>query len=357
VDSCIISVLRFWLQQNSSGMKKSPSWPAAGDLPPFCQLLLNHGFLGVYEAFLKKNQLWDQAPLEIRDFLEKGLAAQWTANMHLAALQDWVSDLLEEENVSFLIFKGLPLSERLYGNALIRPVGDVDLVVKPKDFVDVYSFLKDKGFRVQKSVSEEYYRKNHFHLPLVSEKFPGILEVHWGLSDHRFSFPIEEIFSRLERQKISERDLWIMDPTDEILYLTYHHANHYLLFRWIWLMDVTLWLIRYGNKIDYQELAQRMKRFRLQKPFLASLYYCQYYFRENIPADIRFKLEDFYREQSFIHKQRKLLHFLADPKKPFSNRVVKYSWARKSLALSLVSGVSHKANALARKIYGATLGK
>ena len=306
--------------------------------------LTSHGLLGFYEDALKRNQIWNKISSSFQRQLEKGVCAQWTSNLQLARLQDFVVKILKEENVSFILLKGLPLSERLYQNAMLRPSGDVDILLHPKDWRKGIDIFKMKGFK------PHLFNDSSFHITLCHQNFPGNLEAHQRLSDERFSISVMDIFNRSKIKKISDQELLVMDPTDELLYLTYHHACHYLLYHWVWLFDVFQFVQVHHHLIDWRELAIRSKKYHLKNCLFPSLKYCHFYFghcwSNSVKKELDFLLEQNGEELSFQIAS----HFLANLSKPFHSKVSRFRWARRIYGFFLTEGSIRKLRAFSQKV-------
>lgn len=113
-------------------------------------------------------------PVNERCVLEKEyLHNRSKADRYLAEIC-LVKTLLSEHHIPFRIIKGLPLSQMLYGSPYDRTVGDIDLLVSPDDFEQVYLLLQDLGYRqwtYYDAASDHLFTTNSSALNLRSDYF------------------------------------------------------------------------------------------------------------------------------------------------------------------------------------------
>ncbi|HAU1182207.1 TPA: nucleotidyltransferase family protein [Legionella pneumophila] len=145
-----------------------------------------------------------------------------------------INELFQQYNIPVIHLKGLPLSQKLFGDPLIRQSCDIDLFISPQHLEqadeiffengiirDKYSFLHDvnklKKHRVLKDVS------------YVAEKYGIKIELHWRLFrwKNKFNQPFEFYWNNKVPLLVGDKNLfYTLSPIDEYLYLAVHGANH-----------------------------------------------------------------------------------------------------------------------------------
>jgi len=112
---------------------------------------------------------------------------------------------------------------------------------------------------------------------------------------------------------------------------------------------VARFIQRFGHEIDWQELPKRMKSYGLKYSVQASIKYCHYFFFDCFSPKIRNNLETFLRQNRLPGLSRDIIYHLADPRRPFDNRVTQSQWARRALALLLIQGLGRKISSIISK--------
>ena len=293
-------------------------------------LLLAHGLLGFYGRKISPSPAG----------VQKGLAAQWAITLRLAGLQDLVMRVFAGAGIPCLILKGSPLSERLYDDALIRPVGDVDILVSPGEAQRAFEALRGEGFR------EIVSKPDHFHRSFQRPGHRETLELHHDLSDGRFSFPIPDIFARRGSVRLSGQEVAVMHPCDELLYLTAHHAHHYLLGRFMWLMDVAFFIERYGERIDWNAFVERARAWKLRHAVWASFAWAEHFFGSRWRSAERESVGRVIRLFCPPAVTRQWIKFFASRETPFSARVHTSAQAGRWLALALMDSPTSRVRQL-----------
>ncbi|HAT7073872.1 TPA: hypothetical protein JAN90_14130 [Legionella pneumophila] len=145
-----------------------------------------------------------------------------------------INELFQQYNIPVIHLKGLPLSQKLFGDPLIRQSCDIDLFISPQNLEqadeifleneiirDKYSFLHDinklKKHRVLKDVS------------YVAEKYGIRIELHWRLFrwKNKFNQPFEFYWNNKVPILVGGKNLfYTLSPIDEYLYVAVHGANH-----------------------------------------------------------------------------------------------------------------------------------
>ena len=140
----------------------------------------------------------------------------------------YMNDLLREFNeskVHVVWFKGELLQNALYMDHIIRPVGDIDVYIKPEQFEQGMSLLKSNGFVFFDSEAD----KNVHHIRFIKGHVK--LELHKKFLNPFTS--IDEKFFHDHLKEISFQDNFCLgfDHSATFLHLLYHVYMDTLLFK------------------------------------------------------------------------------------------------------------------------------
>ncbi len=170
-----------------------------------------------------------------------------------------VTHHLESAGVPVVSFKGPTLALALYGNGMVRPSADIDLLVPRADVRRAHALMRELGYAHEAQLSpsqerEHLRRDSVFNLqrpapPNVAALFPQGLavELHWAITSP--CLPFDFFYESVERGlhplggRSEVAGALALAPCDLLLILAVHGAKH-LWERLLWLCDVAQLLER-----------------------------------------------------------------------------------------------------------------
>jgi hypothetical protein len=235
---------------------------------------------------------WRAVPPEARQALEAG---QRMNALHNELLMDDLTSvlrLLHAAGVPAIPLKGPMLAEALYGDAALRSISDLDLLIPPADVdrawplleaagwqpAEAYSVaLRDLGWLVESNIEYAFARRRG--------EFSSILELHW------------DIAWRWQRDGRAAADLWaaarpatirgaacmtLGDPW-QLVYLATHAARH----RWQglkWIVDIHELASR--TNLDWDEVVRIAGSLELTRVVRLSLSVCNALYGTPLPEGL-----------------------------------------------------------------------
>jgi hypothetical protein len=160
-----------------------------------------------------------------------------------------------QAGIAALPVKGVVLAETLYGSLALRPLSDLDVVVRPDDLPAARASLAALGFT---QADDPGYENAHhpFHDPPYyrqAENGTICLELHWGLwAKHFFQLEIDALWRRAVAARVHGADVSILSPEDTLLHLAIHRSRSALRLRFV--CDVAELLRRYRATLDWEYL-------------------------------------------------------------------------------------------------------
>ncbi len=126
-----------------------------------------------------------------------------------------------------IALKGLALAEKLYGDIALRPMSDIDLLVKEEDLVRAGRILMTLGYRPYEHAWESLL-KTHCHLPPFANTGGTMIELHWDIveSGGPLRTDLDGLWKRacpIEIRHVAARAL---SPEDLLLHLCLHAWYH-----------------------------------------------------------------------------------------------------------------------------------
>lgn len=140
-------------------------------------------------------------------------------------------DSLAERGIPCLVIKGVPLAQRLYGDACARHALDIDLLVAKETFAAARAALLASGFHLHLGFPETRSRRRWYAKVEKAETFLGhrvCIELHRrllanpGFIDAEF----DGLFERRASVRIGATCYPTLGAQDEMLYLMCHGAGH-----------------------------------------------------------------------------------------------------------------------------------
>lgn len=182
------------------------------------------------------------APREHLPWLEQ----RHQVNLHRALLLSRelirIVDHLGALGLEVLPYKGLALAELIYGDIALRQSGDIDLLVRPRDFSAVRDAILDLGYspHVRFSAAEEKaYLRSGYERVFDGAAGSNLLEVQWAIQPRFYSidFDLNAVFQRASTITVAGHAMKTPSPEDLLLVLSAHAAKH-VWKRLIWLCDI-----------------------------------------------------------------------------------------------------------------------
>ena len=181
-------------------------------------------------------------PAEVIEALQEYYGRSWLWNRRLRGEQSRIIALLAMQGIEVMVMKGVTLAERLYGEIALRPIGDIDLLVRPEDISACGRVLAANGYAPQpgRATPSQWHALVNRALALRhSEGFA--LDVHWALTSqpaYVASFPLAEIWRSARRIQLAGHPARQLSTADELRFLCFHYAAQHEDKRLIWLVDI-----------------------------------------------------------------------------------------------------------------------
>ncbi len=137
-----------------------------------------------------------------------------------------VSIRFAEAGIAYVAMKGPILAETVYPRSDLRSYGDVDVLVRPRQFNEALRLLEVTGATVYEANWELMLHTLRGELNLVTRV--GVpIDLHWSLlhdDETRAAFPWRsgEVLERAHREVVAGRVVSVPDPTDQLLHLCAH---------------------------------------------------------------------------------------------------------------------------------------
>jgi len=184
---------------------------------------------GVYPLMAYRLRAWPaecRPPPDIMAWLNRVFLFAAARAMRAGRQIQEVVDALEGAGIPSVLLKGPALARTMYPDPALRQSSDIDLLVRPRDFLQAEAVLEGLGYVSPKN--EFHVSQHQYHHQVFEPQGTGMpLELHWALDTEYDLFPdnwIEQVFSR--RIPIRAADLAgpTLSPVDHLHFLVFHNV-------------------------------------------------------------------------------------------------------------------------------------
>lgn len=212
---------------------------------------------------------------------------QWLArNIHLLSRLREFQSALRRAGIPCIVLKGGSLLAVLYSDFGLRPLGDIDVLVRKEDVDRILEILRRDGWNVPSEAEVRFWRRTFYHLYVQTrDTFAAAFEIHWDLEkEARHAIQVEELWERSVVFQLEGDTLRRLSNEDLMLHLLLHLAHHYYNPRLIWVCDIRR--LAGGASLDWSRILARAERWRLRLPVYYSLHYVEKIFPGTVPPEV-----------------------------------------------------------------------
>jgi hypothetical protein len=178
-------------------------------------------------AQLARTPLHGPLPADLANLQRLALVSEF----QLTSLHDRLLTLLavlSKHDIDVLLLKGAGLAHSAYARPTERPMGDIDLLVRPEAAARVWDLALANGWARRRDVPVERSYAEHQHLPPL-EDADGLqigLELHTALFTHQapFKLPPGQLWERARRITVGGHPAYVASPEDQLLHAALHFA-------------------------------------------------------------------------------------------------------------------------------------
>ena len=245
----------------------------------------------------------DALPLDpsIPQTLSSRYYSNLLSNIHLLDEFYYVLKRLNKIGIEVIVLKGVFLIEKVYRNIGLRPMSDVDVLVRKEAIPEVMKVMSDSG----------YYITPHGHLGYLKDgEFPAVMDFHWDIW-----FPeTDDIWKRCKITMIKDIPVKSLDNEDVLIYMATHQSINHGMHKLIWLCDIREFIMAYRNDIDWKIFIRRIKDYNIEMPLYYTLSHTEKLLGTEIPSDVLEELKPL-KSNSFkakVFKKTTTDHYTVD---------------------------------------------
>lgn len=211
-------------------------------------------------------------------------------------------ETFRKAGLQVIVLKGAALAETVYGNPALRPMSDVDLLVKKEDLHQVDELLKKLDYSpADRSVDDVDFTSTY--LTTLDYRNPAknspSFHIHWHFVNSTIPnesyinhIKMEDIWRDSVKTNIADIETWVMSPHHLIIHLSEHALRvTHSLSKLSYFCDIDRAINYYWKSLDWDLLVQATIRFNLNKMVYTTLYFSRYFIKAKVPEDVLLKLK------------------------------------------------------------------
>lgn len=265
----------------------------------------------LYHCLSKMENGRDYIPDDILTRLRNLYYGSLANNILLYQRLNRVLGFLREENIKVIVLKGAALAERVYGNLALRPMYDVDLLVRKEDLPRVDERLSLLGYSTQENYLDRLKTSNNSYLNtiMMHSTMSPPLHLHWHLVNS--TIPTFNYCSKIEMERIWQEAIPAKVAGIESLVLAPHHliihlSEHALkpshsLGKLIFLCDIHEVVRAYRDQLNWELLKEEAFHFNLSWQVYYCLNLASLVLGAHVPGDVLEKLKP--KNAGFIERR------------------------------------------------------
>ncbi len=194
----------------------------------FTSLASIHGVAAMVYHNLEKLDFLQVMPQEVTGILRNTLMISLSRNTRNTEVMAAVLKLMNEHSIKSVLLKGLALESSVYGNAGLRQMTDIDVLMTREDCFKARSLLMDNGF-VSLPVKSVFHKAimadTGKHLPtLIKDQFR--IELHHELFSAGKNELTKMLYDTSYETEVKGEKAFIPEPRIFFLYLVKHLYTH-----------------------------------------------------------------------------------------------------------------------------------
>lgn len=190
--------------------------------------------------------------------------------------------LLNTNNIPNIPYKGVLLSEALFNDFISRETSDIDFMIKPGNFGQVYELMMQQGYKAQyyyDPAYEKLFLKSDCEMLFVKETGNTQLkvEMHWAVTHDMMAvnMPVEELFNKSVSKNTLGAAIQVMDVQSQLMVLLVHHGVNDIWRILRHIVDIALYVRQFSNEIDWEALNKQTRESGIYNTTQTGFFLCK----------------------------------------------------------------------------------
>jgi hypothetical protein len=200
--------------------------------------------------------------------LKQAYIANGAHNAALFRLLRGVLDAFAAAGIPVMVLKGAMLANTVYPERALRPMNDIDLLVREETLDQADAVLRRNGFEAEPGRRSREALKEAFHHWRFRSRSPGLVEIpvelHWRLDPPSWPWEADLVamWQRAAPLSIAGAPALVLAPEDLLLSLCLHICRHRFRGGLISLCDIAAVTAFHRRRIDWEQMERRATEWR-----------------------------------------------------------------------------------------------
>ncbi len=198
--------------------------------------------------------------------------------------------VFNKSDVPVMLLKGAALTQTVYADPGLRPMSDLDLLVRPEHMDAAFGILEGAGCRRgAELLRDDFFPRFYYETEwLTNSPRPVRIDLHArALRPLRISrtMPDDALWHGSRRIDIHGATAWIPSPEAMFIHLCAHAAYHGCA-RLIWLYDLRRFVDHHRGDMDWPLVLRLCRRWRLSLPVRVAIERCRDVVGNSCPSEV-----------------------------------------------------------------------
>jgi Uncharacterised nucleotidyltransferase len=204
-------------------------------------------------------------PDPVREKLSDSYLASAAMGALLSGQLKLMLNALGAGDIPVIVLKGAHLAHNVYENPALRPMIDIDLLVRQEDLSTAESIMGKLGYHSPGKVWIDAPDPTWKHLPRMFKTDAMPVEIHWTIRDPNNALEIQpdKLWDRAVASEYAGAFALALSPEDLLLHLCLHAVHHHAFQAGLRdICDVDQTIRRHADELNWQILADRAKEWK-----------------------------------------------------------------------------------------------
>jgi len=213
-------------------------------------------------------------------------------NQILSDKAEEILAIFHSADIQTLVLKGLALNRLYYRSSAVRPMADIDLLVKRKNFWDGNKILTSKKWQTgEKKLSLHYEIAPSCQF--VDQTDGSELDLHWQIMrDCWNANETKALWVEAIPVNIGDTKTLALSHTHQLFHICWHGARYNFVPPIRWVADAVLILRNAESNIEWDKFVEITRLYRVDLPIYISLKYLKENFVSLIPDKVLSELKN-----------------------------------------------------------------
>ncbi|MBC2711367.1 MAG: nucleotidyltransferase family protein [Desulfosarcina sp.] len=264
-----------------------------------------HGIAPLAFNGLRNVQARQHLPAQLFESLKSEYRKNLIRNTMIFAELEKIVAMLGEQHVPVILLKGAAITRIIYKDIGLRPMSDIDILVKKEDLYQAVHAIEACGYHQHDRENLEQLLNTKYHVVYIHPDINVLLEIHWDItSDHNPSLVRSNVpnlmdmwWSRASNAESGFNNVFHLHPIDLICLLSSHFFKHRFVKSGagfsthggiLQLCDILNIVCFYNNEVTWDALAAEARRIGLTRTVNVALHVVKTLFADAIDDRIAF---------------------------------------------------------------------